>query len=475
MKKYEFVTLPGRNNELSGSALGGYNLAINNYISNERKNASVIAFKYITSLEMQKKVLMKYRFFSAIPSLYEDPDVCSIIKCKVFKKAQLIARPTSIANDYSYYSERFRNYIYDYLYGSKSPEKALEDIDNITKIHTITLNIKESFIGLFNVIVITFFSVLMLISCIFLFKNRFKHYFKFLSNDSWIFIIVGSILMMHSLYSEIGEIQTLKCHMKTFFFTTGFTLNFVPILHRLVVNFPEKNKFSNWAYHNKYLFIFIFILINVLLQGLYMIAPYKIESITSIDGTKYNNCIYKNTFSKISTFIMIISRILFYIIAILLIFIEWNLVETYMELKYLLSAITTDIICDIIILILINSNIRKDNYIAYYSIYSIVIIIYSLSNYLFLYAIKIIIAIINFYEKRDTIFEISASIKNSIKEMNKNTISHDNSKFSKSRGINSDINSTGSNSNISSASSIYQKVIGYHNKGSNEDIHYESK
>jgi len=240
---YQYSTLPGKSVGVTGSTLGGYNLAINNYISDEKKAAAVTVFKYITSYETQKRMVSKYHYFSAIPSIYSDPDVCSNVNvnCEVFKNTQFIARPASSVGDYSLYSEKFRGYIYKFLYDDEiTAVEALKKVYEISILHTINLDRDESVVGFINVVTITALSVIILFSTIFIFRDKFKPFLKFLPIDFWCISIMGSYLMMHALYAEIGEINTVKCHIKPIFLTLGFTLSYIPVFYKLVVNFPKK-------------------------------------------------------------------------------------------------------------------------------------------------------------------------------------------------------------------------------------------
>jgi len=123
LKKY---ALPGLKEGISGSTIGDYNLGINKYVNDEKKKAAIKVLKYITSKDMQRKIVIEKENLSLISSLYDEEIVCSKVDCEFFKAIQPVARPTYIMNDYSTYSEKIREYAYEYLYGDITAKEALK-------------------------------------------------------------------------------------------------------------------------------------------------------------------------------------------------------------------------------------------------------------------------------------------------------------------------------------------------------------
>ncbi|ORX81333.1 periplasmic binding protein-like II, partial [Anaeromyces robustus] len=115
---YKITTLPGNKEGISASMIAGYNIGISKYSTEENIEASILAVSRMTSREVQKKLMTEFKKFSGITSLYNDENVCENKDiCAVNKNIQPIARPISLTNDYNGYSEKFRYYIYKYLYG----------------------------------------------------------------------------------------------------------------------------------------------------------------------------------------------------------------------------------------------------------------------------------------------------------------------------------------------------------------------
>jgi len=459
---YNFTNLPGREEGLSGSVIGGYNLGINKYTNDKHRDAAITAFRFITSKEMQKKlVLENQEIISAIPSIYEDEDVCLKYNCEVFKNLQLVTRPTDKFRDYDDYSEKYRDWIYEFLYGNKTAAEVLKKIDDLTKIYYIEINPKNSLLGIYIFLITLLCSIFMLISLLLLRVKKFSSRLRFLSNDFWIISVVGSCIIMSSLYTELEKVTYSKCHIKPILLCIGYTLNLVPIACKLIVNFPEENKISVWVSKHRYSFLLIFLLIDLSENLLLYITPYEIEKNTNINGEIFQFCMMTSRFGRIVIYIMLISRILNFIFILFLIFVEWNIKQTKKDIKFLLSAISIDILCLIIINIIILTNLRVKSYTIYYIIYSILTATFSFSNYLFLYAIKIIIYYIKDDKKEETqiILKIQEQFQNSTHSCQNS--SDINSDFS----MRSDkSNNTYRVSKVLETSTGLQKLLKFHNK-----------
>ncbi|KAL6590477.1 periplasmic binding protein-like II [Neocallimastix californiae] len=187
--------LPGVKEGISGSTIGGHNLGISIYSDPKHRNATIEALKFLTSKNMQRKYIALNDYFSPIPSLYEEDEVCSVVNCTFYKGFQLIARPILQSNDYITYSTRFKNYIYDFLYRNKTSYEVLKNIDDITRYYYLSLNNEDTVMGLILFISAIIIIIFMLGSLLFIFINKFKIYFSFLSNDFWIIYIIGLVLI----------------------------------------------------------------------------------------------------------------------------------------------------------------------------------------------------------------------------------------------------------------------------------------
>ncbi|KAG4083812.1 periplasmic binding protein-like II [Neocallimastix lanati (nom. inval.)] len=250
-KNYTIIPLPGIKEGISGSVLGGHNLGISIYSDSNIRDYLIKVFMFITSKNMQRKYMVKRGFYSPISSLYDEDEVCKEVNCEFFKSIQLIARPTNKIKDYDLYSSKFRNYIYDYLYGDKKAEDVLKIVNEITQTHYLSLKTDETHIGLIIFIITVILSVVILTSSGLLLITQYKLYFNFTSIDLWFIIIIGLFICLLPIYMDFGPIYLIKCYLRFYFNLFGRFLIYVPILIQLLINIPEKD-------------IFLFLLFDVL-------------------------------------------------------------------------------------------------------------------------------------------------------------------------------------------------------------------
>jgi len=85
---YYTRSLPGKNENVSGSVTSSNNIGISRYIDDNRIKASIEVIKFILSKSAQKDVIIKNGLFSAIYELYDDPEVCEMIDCDYIKDIQ---------------------------------------------------------------------------------------------------------------------------------------------------------------------------------------------------------------------------------------------------------------------------------------------------------------------------------------------------------------------------------------------------
>ncbi|OUM58476.1 hypothetical protein PIROE2DRAFT_16238, partial [Piromyces sp. E2] len=148
---YKVSPLPGIKEGISGSTAGGSNIGISIYSKGEKRIAAVKVLQYISSKEVQKEeVVLNNNLLSAIPSLYDDPEVCEKIDCDFFKSIQYIPRPIQQIDNYDEYSTFFRKNIYDYLFGDKPISNVLKTISNIKTNFYIKVNQEDSYLGIKN-------------------------------------------------------------------------------------------------------------------------------------------------------------------------------------------------------------------------------------------------------------------------------------------------------------------------------------
>jgi len=118
MPNYKVSILPGKNEGVNGSILGGFNIGINKNISKEKLNATLEVIKYFSSEDFQKKIIIKQlKLFSGLEKLYDDDEVCKNVNCSIIKDSQFYIRPSSTLKDYQTFSDRVKKYFYKFLDG----------------------------------------------------------------------------------------------------------------------------------------------------------------------------------------------------------------------------------------------------------------------------------------------------------------------------------------------------------------------
>lgn len=245
---------------------------------------------------------------------------------------------------------------------------------------------------------------------------------------------------------------------------------FFPMLRKLIIDFPERNKYSNWIYHHRYSFISIFLLINIIINCIFYSTPYTIVEVKNFNGERYHTCELINKFTKVIYIINFSFKGTVFLIIVLFIFIEWNIKETIYDIKFLFAGMAINTICIIITIFILNSNLKNDNYASYYLIYSLMIIIHGFTNFIFTFIAKIIIAIIHITTKRTSSKDIMSEFRRNDEKFNQSTT------VSKSvhSNIIEEIKQERSNSLSSEkTNSLYNKVLEYHKRDSIVDINYE--
>lgn len=347
-------------------------------------------------------------------SLYEDEEVCKIFNCEFFKSFQFISRVINKkVTDYDDFSKSFRYYIYQYLNDETSIDEALKNIDDITRIYYFSIKPEDTYVGLIIFIIFSISLIIMVASISFLFIDKFKSCLNFLPFDFTLLNIMGSITLLLRGFTEFGKINLFICHSKPILLSIGISLSLGPVLYKLLVYFPEQNKFSIWLVGHRWLFMSSILLIDVILNSLTIIDPYTIVSEIDENNKNYEVCIMKTTFINFIANIIMVLKFIMVLIIILLLFLEWNIKKLHYDIKYILSTISINIIC-IIILFTIDF-INKNDYIFYFSIYSGIFIISGISNFIFLYFIKII----SFYIKsNDEELVLASSLRNQFNSTN---------------------------------------------------------
>jgi len=455
---FKATALPGRREGVSGSYVKSTNLSISKYISDERIEAALEFLKFIALKETQVTYNIKNSFYSAMTELYDEEDICNIIECNVIKDAYPFSMKDNDVNLFGSdsYNKKYSNYFFDFLYKDQPLNEVIKKIDDIIKIYKFLLTTEDSNAGLIIFIVFLVLATCIVLSLPFVFIKKFERKFKFLSKDLWIITTLGSLILMCSLLTLYGDVNNTKCHLKIVLINVGFVLSVCPSLHRLITNFPEKNKISSWFEKNKYISILIIMIFTATLNGIFVISSYSIQDLKTSNGLNFNKCYMKNMFGNIMYYFIQIYDIFMILISLFLIFLEWSLQETSLDVRYLATAFFMDILS--IILLIIIDKIQLD-YIIYNVLLAVIIMFFSLSNHLFVYFIRIISISGNDNDSR----KILGKVDNSSSKKVSFSATNNSSRIAETITTNS---STTASNKSSSINGITKKIMDYHNQRS---------
>jgi len=461
---YKPIALPGRKEGVSGSVVNPTNIGINNYIDEKRKKAAIEFIKFVSLKETQKKYIINNHFFSAMTELYDDEEVCRVTDCDVIKD---IYPFSFMNNDIKFfgsdsYNEKYRINMFDFIYNDKSISEVLKIIDDIPRIHMFLLKMDDSNSGLILFIIFLVFVTVTILSIMFLFIKKFNNKFKFLSKSLWIITTSGSLILMSSITTLYGEVTNVKCHLRIALINFGFVLSVCPSLHKLIRNFPESNKVSLWFERNIYISVLIVMAFTLSLNGIYLMSSYDLQDLTTHEEKCYKKCVMNNIFGNIIYYLIQLYDISIILISLVLVYMEWSLEETLMDVNFLSTALLMDILS--IILLNIIKLIKFKDYIIYNVLLAINILIFSISNQLFIYFIRILPIFGNNAEEETKIIkellnsDLKDSKNNSYITSSFNNISIKNSAYTES------ISKT--KLNRPKIKIISQRIASYHNQKS---------
>jgi len=383
--------LPGRNERVSGSSIGGTAVGINKYISNAHKKAATQIVEFITSKEIQKKILLPNRDLSGMDSFYDDPDVCAVYNCELIKKIQPIGRPTKLTNNYVTYSEKYIKYFFDYFYGNGDFVELLKKLKDLSFYYYITIDQSSSSIEFIIFIITSTLSIIILMSGSVLFLKKSKNSFSFTKIDSWLWMTAGLLSTLGYIYMEYGEVKIYKYILQQLFLNNGFTLTFIPILYQLISNIPLDYPLVNKIRKNtnKYVMLSLFILYDIILSAL-LFTPNTIviKKIEIENQNKFKKCRLANILGSIIFFFFYLEKGLIFLVTLAFIFLEWNIHRTQNDMKIITTFVLSGILLYILFGIFYNN---FDNYILNFLIPSIIILLYVVSSYSLLYFFKILL------------------------------------------------------------------------------------
>ncbi|ORX64394.1 hypothetical protein BCR32DRAFT_251124 [Anaeromyces robustus] len=219
-------------------------------------------------------------------------------------------------------------------------------------------------------------------------SENYNPFFEFLSIDFWFLYVIGSIIILLTIYTKFGLMTNDKCHLTSILFFSGLSLNYIPILYKLIINFPGENKFSLWIRNNKYIYLLVLISIEGILNSLSYNYEFDINNIYINEGQNFQICKMNDIYGRTIFGNMVAYKFLLIIIMLIYIFIEWNLTKSIYEIRLIVIFLYIDILS--LILLFLFDIIKINNFRYYFLIYSFIMITISITNYCFLYGFKLI-------------------------------------------------------------------------------------
>jgi len=328
-------------------------------------------------------------------------------------------------------------------------------------------------------VVVNVLSFIFLASILLLFTKKYKVYFDYLSPSFWIILIIGLIIVLSSFYTTIGPYTRIKCKLYNIILIFGYTMNFVPILHKLIIEFPSKNKISYWVSKHSYLFVFIFLGIDSFFALLILINHgTRVDTVIINEGENFRKCNIKGMVNLIIMSLVLLYYFLTVIVILFLCFIEWC-VKTYIyDVRIITLSIYFNVFSVTLHAILNFTNFK--NYIFYFVINNVFIIMSAVTSYIFEFGFRIFIPFNKSKENEvilyiNTIYNLRGNKNNfdNNQQVFSSNIFTDTSSTSNTDGFNEINNNSNNISRASRAlsttsnSSFFLKLLNYHNQSIN--------
>jgi len=408
---YRVSTIPGGKRVLSGSMIGGDNIGIFKDLDEEKREATYEVLYFLTSKEFKKKLFENEISLTPVTELMDDKEICKTMPCDLLKKIQFTSEPSFLKDGPNDFRKKYKKYIFDYLYNNKTLEETVKDVVNIDKVYYISMSTKDSNVGFLFFLCFALVTLLMVLSLAFLFMKQFKGAFKYLPTDFWIISVIGSIIISCVPFVSYGRVSPMKCYFKILLISLGYTISVTPSLYKLIGQHPGRNKISTWVNENRYMFFISNILIDLLLNSISLASPYASNLVLINGGGSFETC----RFDSINLIVVFVYKFIVIFLFLYLIFIEWNISNTLYDVRFTVTAIYCDILTFILVYVFNFFEFKRYEY--NFSIQTVIISLIAVSNYIFLYAVRILFKIIR---KGDSYFELNEKTEVQPKSINDN-------------------------------------------------------
>lgn len=381
---YKMTNIPGLKEGISGTTIGGQNIGVAKFVSKERIEASVKVIKYLTSYDVRKNLTIKTGEYSAIPSLYDDPDVCKAVDCEFMKGFQFVQREFPSDKSYDDFSKEFRSKIYEYIFGNKTALQVTHELDRMNKFYYITFtnSLHGKLYGTFIFIILG----ILIASLALPFIPSLTIYYKCLPPVLWIISIFGTFLMFGLCFIEYGPVTPSKCQLRILLYSFGLSLNLLPIICQQVKRLHMVYPLWKRIQKNIYIILFSLLLINNVLYMFELLSPFLILKKVSKDFGNTKQCVSRTNLNKFINAIILIYEGLILMIVIILSIIGRKIEVMKIDSKFILISLYSTILSLIMIVILSTTNI--DNYDARFIMMESLNIIFSISNHIIFFIVR---------------------------------------------------------------------------------------
>ncbi|ORX83697.1 hypothetical protein BCR32DRAFT_266796 [Anaeromyces robustus] len=274
------------------------------------------------------------------------------------------------------------------IFGDRSVKDVLTEIVDITKIYSVTLKDLSGVIMFISLIVSTLFMLLFLLLPLF---KRFKGNFSFLSYDLWFFYCIGYILIISTAYINFGDFTKPKCNLRYTLMFTGIFFSNMMILCKLLMCFPDNNKYTQFFNTHKFEFILLTTVIAVIINFIFLFTPYSVQKVMfeiTEEHKNFEKCTMTSIFGNIWTLFNILLNGFIILCNFFLCFIEWNVKEIYEDIRVVVINEYLNFFAMILLIILDYTNINDYNIV--FIIHIILIIILCNTNYYFIHLIRML-------------------------------------------------------------------------------------
>jgi len=392
MPHLSMSVLPGKKEGINSSVVGGFIIGINKNIPEERRNASLEVIKVLNSKEFQKEFIVKQLgYITPIEELYNDSEICKYMPCQVLEEVQYYYRPQASKKYFNLFNDKAVSNIQKFIDGKLTVDEVLTNVDDITRIYYLDI---KSTTGSIIFSILIGISCIVIITTLFIFVPRFKPHFTFLSTDLWIIYSLGSVLILYSTFEYFNESTERKCLSRQQAIANAYCLILIPLVYRLIINFPLKNKISTFSVNNKYICIFGLYSIQLLLTILSCcFAEYRNNEVNMSNSNKnFYTCVNDNSFGKILMFIQIGYDGILYIIVCALMFLEWSIVNTGFDLRQFSIVIIINGIA--VILLLVMNYVEINNYLMYNLLFIFINLTSVIVSHIYIFVVRLFISLL---------------------------------------------------------------------------------